>query len=153
VRALRGEGLAMSWDLHTTFRVHGSPKGQPRVRRSKSGGVFTPDSAKEWKTAIQLEANIKTRLHCLGLEGPIRVDERFFFPCPVRLEQEAAHRLIPHTSKPDRDNCDKVVLDALTQIGAFKDDAQVAAGVIEKWYARRGEDPGAEIHVYVWKED
>lgn len=143
----------MSWNLHTSFRAYGTPKGQPRVRRSKSGGVYTPDSAKEWKEAIQLEANIRTRLHCSRIEGAVRVDERFFFPCPARLERESALRLIPHAAKPDRDNCDKVVLDALTQIGAFKDDAQVAAGVIEKWYARPSEEPGAEIHIYIWKED
>ena len=143
----------MSWALLASFRAYGTPKGQPRVRRSKSGGMYTPENAAAWKSEIQLAANLVRGLHCASLTGPVRVDERFFFPCPKHLTKKAAAGLIPHTAKPDRDNCDKVVLDALTGIGAYGDDAQVAAGVIEKWYESPGYRPGAEVHIFVWKEE
>jgi len=41
-----------------------------------------------------------------------------------------------HTSKPDRDNLDKAILDALTNAGIWKDDAQVCAGIITKSYVQ-----------------
>jgi Holliday junction resolvase RusA-like endonuclease len=152
VRALRIEGLAMSFTLVTTIRAFGEPKGQPRVRRSMSGGVFTPEAAHSFKESIQLAA-IQAGLSGRGLSGPVRVDERFFFSAPKRLAKAVAKGLVPHTTKPDRDNCDKVVLDALTQVGVYRDDKLAFAGVIEKWYASPNTLPGVEISIYAWKED
>ena len=140
----------MSWELEASFRVFGEPKGQPRVRRAKSGGVFTPATAMSFKEAIQIAA-ITAGLRGRALSGPVRVDARFFFHCPKRLEKAVRQGPVLYTSKPDRDNCDKVLLDALTQIGAYGDDAQVAAGNLEKWYAGPGESPGALIRISTWK--
>lgn len=40
-----------------------------------------------------------------------------------------------HTSRPDRDNCDKPILDVLTDIGFWQDDAQVVDGFVRKYYS------------------
>lgn len=50
-----------------------------------------------------------------------------------------------HESKPDRDNLDKVVLDALTEAGLFADDCQACCGWIERRWCQPGEAPGARI--------
>ncbi len=142
----------MSFALVASFRVYGIPKGQPRARRSASGGVYNPSTAAAFKHEIQVAATT-AGLCSRGLRGAVRVDERFFFPCPKRLALAVLKGPVPHTSKPDRDNCDKVVLDALTQIGAYCDDSFVAAGIIEKWYASPSRAPGVEISIYEWKED
>ena len=44
-----------------------------------------------------------------------------------------------HTDKPDRDNADKAVLDALTNLGLWGDDKQVCDGRIRKFYVRPGD--------------
>jgi Holliday junction resolvase RusA-like endonuclease len=142
----------MSWSPVASFRVYGIPKGQPRIRRSKSGGVYTPGTAKSFKEAVQIAA-IGAGLHGRALCGPVRIDERFLFPYPKRLAEAVLKGPIPHTTKPDRDNCDKVVLDALTQINAWRDDSLAFAGILEKWYATPSKAPGVEISIYEWKED
>jgi Holliday junction resolvase RusA-like endonuclease len=47
-----------------------------------------------------------------------------------------------HTGKPDRDNVEKGILDALTALGMWEDDGQVCQGSVDKIY---GERPGAVI--------
>lgn len=128
-----------------TLIVDGNPKGQPRARASVVGGKFarmyTPPTAAEFKHAIRLagkEAGLRGRL----LEGPLRVDVTWWFARPKSHYRtgKRAHELRPdcpvwHTGKPDRDNCDKAVLDALTSIGAWRDDSQACAGEIQKKYS------------------
>ena len=40
------------------------------------------------------------------------------------------------TSKPDTDNLVKMLKDVMTELGFWKDDAQVASEVIEKYWAQ-----------------
>lgn len=51
-----------------------------------------------------------------------------------------------HTGKPDTDNLLKAVMDALTQLGVWKDDAQVCEVHSLKQYAA---EPGAKITISV----
>jgi Holliday junction resolvase RusA-like endonuclease len=50
---------------------------------------------------------------------------------------------MPHTQKPDKDNLEKAVMDALTSIGIWKDDCQVYGGITEKYWT--ADKSGAEI--------
>ena len=47
-------------------------------------------------------------------------------------------------AKPDADNAAKAVLDCLTEIGVWPDDALVSVLLVEKWY---GFTPGAHITI------
>lgn len=51
---------------------------------------------------------------------------------------------IPMTSKPDCDNISKMILDVMTKLAWWEDDAQVTQLHIEKWW---GQDPGIDITI------
>lgn len=140
-------------NISFSFRVTGIPKGQPRHRAfaRKMGAkyvarVYHDDSADGWKSCIGIAAS--PYIPSAPMEGPIRFDIDFLFPRPARLmrRKDPAER-IPHTAKPDRDNCDKAAMDALTKLGFWLDDAQVCQGEPRKFYVAKGENPGAEIRI------
>jgi Holliday junction resolvase RusA-like endonuclease len=140
-----------------TFRVYGEPKGQPRPRAfaRKMGDkfvarVFESGTAEGWKSLIASEA--AAHVPDAPILGPVRVDAFFMFPRPRAHFRTGKHadQLRPdaptwHIGKPDRDNLDKALLDALTQLGGFwRDDCQVCAGEIQKFYATR---PGVLVKI------
>lgn len=151
-----------------TFQVTGEVKAQPRARssvvRGKGGRVilkngqpiiraYESGSAENWKSLIAIAA----REHRPGLPllGPLMVDIEFRFKRP-KLHYRTNGQLKPnapvwHTSKPDRDNCEKAVTDTLKVLGMFGDDCQVCAGQILKRYSylEDGEfmAPGATITI------
>lgn len=138
------------------IRVYGEPKGQPRPRafaRKMGDGkfvarVFESGTAEGWKSLIAAEA-AKHR-PAEPISGPVWVDAYFVFARPKshyrtgkRANELREDAPAWHTSKPDRDNLDKALLDALTQLGGFwRDDCQVSAGVLQKSY---GDRPGVMI--------
>lgn len=133
-----------------TFFVAGEPKGQPRPRAfaRNFGGkwqarVYDAGTAEGWKGAIALAA--KPFVPFIPLEGPVRLDVTFYFPRPkAHFTKKGLRPTAPafHVSKPDRDNCEKALLDALKQLGMMRDDSQVCAGAVVKRY---GAKPGAEV--------
>jgi Holliday junction resolvase RusA-like endonuclease len=140
-----------------TFRVSGTPKRQPRPRAGVRK-VFTPDGprmvvraynpsdAEGWKSEIARAAeDVRPRE---PLEGPVRVELAFLFARPKRLctKKHPTGRL-RHDVRPDRDNLEKAALDVLQAIGFFRDDSQVCAGEVLKFYCAVGELPGAEIRI------
>lgn len=137
-----------------TFTVRGEPKAQPRprafARKFGNGKVaarmYDAGTAEGWKGLIALAA--KPFMPAAPIEGPLRVDIDFFFPRPGRLMRKKDPDVpIPHDSKPDRDNCEKAVLDALTQLGFWRDDAQVCEGEVRKFYASKSGTPHAKIQI------
>ena len=139
------------------FTVEGEPKAQPRPRAfaRKMGGkfvarVFDAGTAENWKSLIAYAA--KPHRPPSPLSGPVRLDATFVFARPkshyIGNKPERGLRADAprwHTQKPDRDNLDKALLDALTQLGCFwHDDSQVCAGEIVKEY---GPTPGARVWI------
>lgn len=135
------------------FTAHGIPKGQPRPRAFARNGrarVYDPGTAEAWKSAV---ATACQPIAGKRLVDPIRLTLLFFFPRPkshYRANGQlkpSAPRLI-HDQKPDVDNAAKAVLDALTHIGAWQDDDQVAVLICAKRWETPGErPPGAEITI------
>ena len=140
----------MSWQPVCVFDVQGVPKGQPRPRAFARGGraaVYDPGTAEGWKGAIALAA--RPFLPLVPLDCPLRLTVAFFFPRPARLStKNSPDGQIPHTAKPDADNALKAVMDALTQLGMWRDDALVCSTIVEKLYAAKGQAPGAVIQVF-----
>lgn len=157
--------------------VEGEPIGQPRARHDPRSGrtytpkvrekigtnpvtgkaIYGPDKLEPWKDRI--------RLACYGkvaepIRAPIRIRIDAFFP---RCEYHAKKKFpkghvfsgpipetsFPHTAKPDKDNIEKAVLDAIKAAGVYEDDCLVFGGPTEKWYCGVGYDPGVRILIEV----
>ena len=75
------------------------------------------------------------------------MDVEFVFPRPgVMVWKKKPMPRVRHTKKPDRDNLEKALMDALKGI-VWIDDAQVCDGSIRKWIAAGDEQPG--VHVVI----
>lgn len=145
----------MSWLKVASFDVLGNPKGQPRPRAFARGGrahCYDPGTAEGWKSLVAQAA--KPFIPEAPLEGPVRVDIDFLFTRPARLMKKSspAERIF-HIAKPDKDNCEKAILDSLTIIGIWSDDSQVCSGTTQKFYTSKTERAGASISIYQWEED
>lgn len=141
------------------FNVPAIPVAQPRQRHARFGehirnytpttvgkGAYRkPHPVVEFKHAVR-EAS--TTAHPDGpLTGPLRIDLVFVFPRPAGMFWKTKPMpRVPHTKKPDRDNVDKAILDAMKSI-IFVDDAQVCDGRIQKWIASGDEQPHVEVTI------
>jgi crossover junction endodeoxyribonuclease RusA len=142
--------MAPSFDIV----VHGVPAPQG----SKKGGY----SAKTGKTFVY-EQNSKTQTSWrqdviaaavrqregIGwdtAEGPVEIHVTFRLPRPASVK--VTKRPFPAV-KPDIDKLTRNTLDALTQAGVYRDDAQVIHMWVTKYYATDDPDgaPGASIRV------
>mgnify|MGYP003626039206 FL=1 len=124
-----------------TAHIIGTPKPQPRVKAFSRGGhagVYTPKTADEWKSAI---ADQMCECANLAIDGAVRVTMCFYMQRPKSHFRTGKYAHIlkdtapkHHTSKPDGDNLAKGVMDALTDIQVWKDDAQVVyLGITKFW--------------------
>lgn len=140
--------------MNYTFQVRGCPKGQPRAKAARIGGfikMYTPNTANDFKAAVQagaIEAGLMNKL----LEGPIALELVFRLPRPKghfgtgknasRLKETAPHW---HTSKPDLDNIEKALKDALSDIRVWRDDCQVCKVSKTKVYVHGLEAPLSDV--------
>lgn len=119
--------------------------------------IYNPPTADFWKKLIKEKANIVARLQAWvppDPKCPIRCDCRFFFERPLshfvggdRMRPLKGTAPMYHSQKPDRDNLDKAVLDSLTAIGIWHDDAQVQSGFIGRYWADNIAGPGVQIEI------
>lgn len=122
--------------------VPGLPVAQPRSRAVSFGGharMYNPGTANQWKACVihALQGHAGT----FPKDIPLRCDITFYLPRPAghygsgkntgKLKVNAPTR---PTGKPDRDNLDKAVCDAITAACVWHDDSQVTDGRIRKRY-------------------
>lgn len=75
----------------------------------------------------------------IPFEGPVRLHVTWFFP--TKSHREGEWRI----TRPDTDNLQKLLKDCMTEVGFWKDDAQVCAECVEKMWTRT--EPGILIGV------
>jgi Holliday junction resolvase RusA-like endonuclease len=122
------------------FFAQGIPKGQPRPRAFSRGGsarVYDPGTAEGWKSQIAMAA--REHVPHAPLSGPVKLRLQFHIPRP-KSHLRANGELKPtapylNTKKPDADNYAKAVMDALTTLRFWQDDAQVAELSVRKAYS------------------
>lgn len=137
------------------YFVAGEPKGQPRPRaciRGNRAAVYDPGTADGWKWAVRAATAEHRGQGVLG--GPVRLVLRFLMPRPKAHFRTGRHsaELKPeapdhHQAKPDLDNLEKAVMDAMTAAGIWLDDSQVTSKDSRKLYAPPGTGPGCWIEV------
>jgi len=137
-----------------SFVVPGVPVAQPRQRTrivEAEDRTYTQNytPAKHPVNAFKAAVALAVAAAYQGppLEGPLRVSVLFLLPRPGRLIWK--RREMPRVwapVKPDRDNLEKSLQDALNgQLWA--DDAQIVAGAVRKMYASGDEQPHTEVEV------
>lgn len=127
----------------TLLTLPGEPIAQPR-HQVANGRAYIPSKhpIHAFKAALRLLARQECRA---PLEGPVAVTLHFVFERPKRLSKKIERR-IHKSTKPDIDNLEKAVLDALNGI-AWADDGQVCSVVKAKYWAAIGEAAGTEIQI------
>lgn len=149
-----------------TITVAGVPHGRPRpLARARQGAngkwfaqVYQPKkpsrrgtkAEKRWAKANAWAEAVRAatfqKMPAEPWTGPISLTIDAYFPRPQDLmRKKDPEGPILHTVKPDRDNIDKAVMDALKEAGLFKDDCQVCQGAVRKWYHAKSYGPGVVI--------
>ena len=126
------------------IHIPGEPIGKGRPRLGK-GHTYTPEKTQRWEQAAAWEA--RRQYQGEPLEGAIHLDVEAVFSIPESWpkwrRQEAEDDMVMHIVKPDASNVLKAIEDALQGI-VFRDDSQISAVSIEKWY---GAEPGVWVEV------
>lgn len=127
-----------------SFCIPITPTAQQRPRHARFGGHdVTYKSATQQANERTLEAMLLQYRPKTPLSGPLELSFCATFPVPrswAKKRREAALRgKMWHTSKPDADNLCKQIKDAMTRLGFWQDDRQVAVCHMEKLYGERGQ--------------
>ena len=130
--------------------IPGIPVPQGSSRAFVRGGRAFVTSAnphlRPWRATLAA-AIADATIGAEQLTGPVGVDLDFTFPRPASHFGKRGLRgtapLFP-CGRPDVDKCARAVLDALTDAGAIRDDAQVVELAAVKSY---GEHPGVRVFV------
>ena len=125
--------------------ILGEPFGKQRHRAGK-GFSYTPAKTVNYENLVQLiyqEAYAGQKM----LEGPmaIRIDAWFGIPKSTSKKKKALmlEGKIRPTKRPDIDNIEKIIADALEGL-AYANDSCIVKAQVEKWYA---EIPRVEVRL------
>lgn len=139
------------------FTVVGEPVAQPRVKArviGGHGGVYTPTTANDWKTAVRAAALAVKDAPGPGFtpEEPVSVTLDFRFRRPQgHFGKKGMKPSAPahHLKKPDFDNLCKSTVDAMVDCGLLSDDKSIVEWHGTKSYALPNEDWGVDIALEV----
>lgn len=97
------------------------------VRRGKPV-IF--DSSELIAVKAKLQGHLSKYIPEKPVTGPIRILIKWCYPA---TEKHPAGTW--KTTKPDTDNLQKALLDCMTRLGFWKDDAQVCSQIVEKFWS------------------
>ena len=131
-----------------TFVIYGEPQGKGRPKFTLTGHAYTPERTKTYEAEIvaafrrefpdfvRWEKGVPLRVRIKAVYGIPRSDSG------LMAARKASGEIRP-TKKPDADNVEKIVLDAINGI-AWRDDAQVVDLRTTKVY---GAVPRVEVEI------
>lgn len=91
--------------------------------------VYEPAELKAVRS--KLMAHLGQYAPLVPLQGAVRLLVKWCFPITGKHEDGEWK-----TTKPDTDNLQKLLKDCMTDLGYWKDDAQVASEIVEKFWAK-----------------
>lgn len=122
-------------------------KGRPRFSsRGEFVKAYTPEKTVRYENIVRLEYESKYDGVSFGIDEPIAMESKVYFPIPKGTSKKkmALMEGSPYLKKPDVDNCDKILKDALNGV-CYPDDKQIFRSVCEKFYSY---SPRVEITIY-----
>ena len=139
--------------MELTLTIPGEPCAQGRPRFSTHGGfvkAYDPEKSRNYKAYVKMCAIKSMQEQGLTLtEKALSIEVRAFMSIPPskskKFKQAAVLGIERPTKKPDVDNIFKCVTDAMSGI-AYKDDKQIVAATVNKWYA---EVPRVEVLIRI----
>jgi Holliday junction resolvase RusA-like endonuclease len=137
------------------FFTAGDAIAQPRVRvmrignHVRMGGANKDHKIHSWRAAVRHDA-LREMAGRPPVDAAIALELTFLMRRPKSMAKKTAGDIVPHTSRPDVDNCVKAVKDALKVI-VWLDDSQVSMLFARKRYTVGNEAPG--VHVKVWLDE
>ncbi len=121
------------------FFIPGIPVAKGRPKFSTIGEIpraYTPKKTRAWETYFEWRS--KPYRPSEPLEGPLEIHLVFSMPRPKSLPKNVIH----HIKKPDIDNMQKSVIDALENAAFFKNDSQFVYKTASKIYSYQ---PGVNV--------
>ena len=143
--SLIGRGINSRTEVD--FYIEGNPRGKerPRTRRFKNFiTTYTPRKTTEYEKKVR-----ESYLNSVGqlqLSGPLKAEVLALFPVPKSVSKKKRQQLLEqqyYTKKPDCDNIEKIVFDALNKT-AYNDDSQLCDVSTKKRY---GEVPMVRVYL------
>lgn len=125
----------------------------PPTGTAQQKGVFVRNGRAHFFTKPKVVAMMKQWCEYLQplkdqipqpLEGAVCISASFHYPFAKSTPKAKLKAEAPHTSRPDLDNVEKGMLDALTALGVWLDDSQVCEKHIAKYKSTR---PRIEISI------
>lgn len=121
------------------FTIKGNPKAKQSVRFTKTGHKYQP------KELIQEEKNIRSQIieqlppNFELLKNAIKLEVVFYFPPLKTFNKKIMNDIekglpVPKTTKPDLDNLEKMVLDAMQGV-VYLNDSQIYYKSSQKYYS------------------
>lgn len=80
---------------------------------------------------LKLEAHLAQHRPGTPMIGAVQLIVKWCFPLSGK-HQDGEYK----TTRPDTDNLQKLLKDSMTKLGFWKDDAQVASEIVEKFWAK-----------------
>lgn len=122
------------WRVARVVCVEGVPvpKRAPQIARGPFPRLYQHAGSRAYRDGLVMPA-ASTELPPIA--GPVRCDIDLVFKRPQRLfvRRHGEHRA-RHIARPDADNGVGMLLDGMTDAGVWRDDSQVCAMSIWKWY-------------------
>ena len=129
------------------FSIPGTPVPKGRPRHTMRGITYTPSKTRESEEDFISLAKDHAPPG-IPPDHPVRLRVEFYFPIPKSKPKWKKHIMEgdvwQHTSRPDIDNLLKMVMDAMTKLGFWKDDSFVYSITTEKYYSSR---PRTDVEV------
>lgn len=142
--------------MTVNFVVFGEPYGKGRPKFSTANNKFrtyTPAKTESYEALIRTEYRIQCRDKFFDKFVPLQISIRSFCSIPKNTSKKKRslmnQGIIRPIKKPDNDNVEKTICDALNKV-AYYDDSQIVDSCVSKYYSER---PRIEVTIRDYRKD